>query len=154
MQNKELCSRVCDLILPKIEELGIAIWDVDFEKEGSIYCLNIYLGGEREISIDDCEKISRFVDPLLDAKVFDSLPAYTLCVSSAGLERKLVKPSHFEEFIGSLVSVGFYKSIDGTKNIEGILVSYNDGNVTIDIDGDIKTFEKSLVSSTRLAIKF
>ena len=154
MQNKELCTRVCDLVLPKITELGISIWDVDFEKEGSLYCLNIYLDGEREISIDDCEKISRFVDPLLDAKVFDSLPPYTLCVSSAGLERKLIKPAHFEKYLGSLVLVGFYKAIDGAKTAEGTLDAYNNGDITINIDGEIKTFEKALVSSTRLMINF
>lgn len=154
MQNKELCSRVCDLATPKILELGIELWDVDFEKEGSLYWLNIYLDGQREISIEDCEKVSRFVDPLLDDKIFDSLPPYTLCVSSAGLERKLIKPSHFEKFINSDVRIGFYKAIDGLKAIEGVLCKYDNGDVTIDVDGVLKTFEKSAIASTRLVVKF
>lgn len=154
MQNKELCERVTNLAMPKVNSLGIELWDVDFEKEGSIYCLNIYLDGEREISIEDCEQVSRFVDPLLDAKIFDSLPAYTLCVSSAGLERKLVKTEHFEKYIGTTIHVGFYKAIDGLKTVEGVLQEYNNGDITIDIDGEVKTFEKSLVSTARLAYKF
>ncbi len=154
MQNKELCTRVTDLVMPKIEELGIDLWDVDFEKEGSIYCLNIYLDGEREISITDCEQVSRFVDPLLDAKVFDSLPAYTLCVASAGLERKLIKPSHFEKYIGTTIHIGFYKAINKSKTVEGVLVKYDNGDITLDINGEEKTFEKALVSSARLVVEF
>lgn len=154
MQNKELCSRVTEMAQAKTDELGIRIWDIDFEKEGSIYCLTIYLDGDREIDITDCEAVSRFVDPLLDAKVFDSLPAYTLCVSSAGLERKLIKPAHFEQFIGHLVNIGFYKAIDGAKNAQGKLVSYNNGDITLNIDGEEKMFEKAVVSSSRLAIEF
>ncbi|MFI3225934.1 MAG: ribosome maturation factor RimP [Clostridia bacterium] len=154
MQNKELCTRVTDLVMPKIQELGIDLWDVDFEKEGSIYCLNIYLDGDREISIEDCEKVSRFVDPLLDARVFDSLPPYTLCVASAGLERKLIKPSHFEKYIGEVIHVGFYKAIDGMKTVEGELIQYNNGDITINLDGVERTFEKSLVSVARLVVQF
>lgn len=154
MQNKEICTRVTDLVMPKVLELGIELWDVDFEKEGSIYCLNIYLDGEREICIEDCEQISRFVDPLLDAKVFDSLPPYTLCVSSAGLERKLIKPSHFEKYIGTTIHVGFYKAIEKAKTIEGVLVKYDNGDITLDINGQERTFEKALVSSARLVVEF
>lgn len=154
MQNKQLCQKVHDLVLPKTQELGIDIWDIDFEKEGSIYCLNIYLDSEAEISIDHCEKVSRFIDPLLDDKQFDSLPSYTLCVSSAGLERKLIKPIHFEKNMQKLVNIGFYKAIDGQKSIEGILDGYENGNVTLNIDGEIKTFEKTVISSTRLVVEF
>ncbi|MFI3116089.1 MAG: ribosome maturation factor RimP [Clostridia bacterium] len=154
MQNKEICTRVSELAMPKINELGIELWDVDFEKEGSIYCLNIYLDGEREISIEDCEKVSRYVDPLLDAKIFDSMPPYTLCVASAGLERKLIKPSHFEKNIGALVHVGFYKSIDGVKNIEGTLENYNNDGVTINVDGKSQTYAKADVALVRLTYKF
>lgn len=154
MQNKELCTRVSDLVAPKISELGIELWDVDFEKEGSIYCLNIYLDGQKEISIEDCEQTSRFIDPLLDAKIFDSLPPYTLCVASAGLERKLVKPAHFEKYIGTIIHVKFYKAINGAKTVEGILEKYENGDITLNIDGKEEIFEKSLVSSARLVVKF
>lgn len=154
MQTKELVKRVSQLALPKTDELGISIWDVDFIKEGAIYCLNIYLDGDREISITDCELVSRFIDPLLDASDFDSLPSYSLCVSSAGLERRLVRPEHFEKFIGSDVQIGCYTKVNGAKTHDGSLVSFHDGDITINTDGVEQIFKKDDVSSCRLTIKF
>lgn len=150
MKTSDLVKKVYDLALPKALEENVSIWDVEFEKEGSIYVLTIYLDSETEVSITNCENVSRYVDPLLDAKEFDSLPSYSLCVSSAGMERKLTKPFHFEQSIGKLVNVGFYKAIDGSKNIDGTLVSYNNGDVTIDVNGENKTFLKSDIATTRL----
>ena len=153
MKTSDLLKKVNDLILPKAEELSVTIWNVEFEKEGSIYVLTIYLDSETEVSITDCEAISRFVDPLLDAKEFDSLPAYTLCVSSAGLERKLTKEEHFEKSLGKLINIGFYKSINGTKSIEGTLVSYENGNVTAKIGETCETYLKADVATVRLAFE-
>ena len=55
------------------------------------------------VNIDQCEQVSRALDPMLDAKEFDSMPSYTLCVSSAGLARRLKKPEHFAAFLGHMV---------------------------------------------------
>lgn len=151
MKTSDLLKKVYDLALPKLEELNLTIWIIDFEKEGSIYVLTIYLDSENKVSITDCETISRFIDPLLDAKEFDGLPSYNLCVSSAGLERKLTKPEHFEKSMGKLVNIGFYKAINGVKNVEGTLFSFENGNVTISNDENNETYQACDISTVRLA---
>ena len=92
MQAKELVRRVEEMVMPLCEANGVLLWDVEFEKEGGQYMLTVTIDREDGVDIDHCEKISRALDPMLDAKEFDSLPPYTLCVSSAGLERRLKKP--------------------------------------------------------------
>lgn len=87
------------------------------------------------VNIDQCEKVSRALDPMLDAKEFDDMPSYTLCVSSAGLARRLKRPEHFEAFMGQTVEVGLYKALNGAKQIEGTLAGYDDGAVTLDVGG-------------------
>lgn len=94
MQAKELIRRVEEMALPLCEQNGVSLWDVEFEKEGGVQMLTITIDRDEGVDIDQCEAISRAIDPMLDAKEFDSLPSYTLCVSSAGLERKLKKPAH------------------------------------------------------------
>ena len=100
MQTKQVVARVSELVQPLCRQQGVSLWDVTFEKEGQKYFLTVFIDREGGIFIEDCEKISRELDPLLDGREFDSLPAYTLSVSSAGLERRLVKPEHFAWEIG------------------------------------------------------
>ncbi len=150
MQGKVLCKRVTEICAPKAEEIGVYIWDVEFEKEGSIYCLTIYLDAETGINIEHCEQMSRFIDPILDDSEFDSLPSYTLCVSSAGAERKLTKDMHYKYALGKKVLVKFYKALDGAKTIEDTLNAYDENSITI---GD-KTFDTKDISSVRLTIEF
>ena len=67
MNAKELCKRVRELCEPFVEELGVTLWDVEFEKEGGQYMLTVTIDRDGHTDIDDCEKLSRSIDPLLDA---------------------------------------------------------------------------------------
>lgn len=126
---------------------GVSLWDVEFEKEGGQYMLTVTIDRDGGVDIDHCEAVSRALDPLLDAKEFDSLPAYTLCVSSAGLERRLKKPQHFEKFLGAPVEVKFYKPVDGAKILEGKLAAYDGGCVTLEVDGARRVYEPQDIGS-------
>ncbi len=150
MQAKELIRRVEEMAQPLCEANGVSLWDVEFEKEGGIQLLTITIDRKGGVDISQCEAISRAIDPMLDAKEFDSLPSYTLCVSSAGLERKLKKPAHFEKFIGEKVEIRFYKPIEGVKSVQGILAGYDRGCITVDQDGARRIYEPGDVAVCRL----
>ena len=90
---------------------------------------------------------------MLDAKEFDDMPSYTLCVSSAGLARRLKRPEHFEAFMGQTVEVGLYKAMNGAKQIEGTLAGYDNGAVTLDIGGERTIFEPKDIAAVRLAVE-
>ena len=76
------------LAKPVVEENGCSLWDVEYVREGSEYFLRLYLDKETGVDINDCERISRAMDPILDEK--DPIPtSYHFEVCSAGLERAL-----------------------------------------------------------------
>ncbi len=132
MQTKVFLQKVRQLCQQPVEERGLALWDVTFEKEGPRYMLTVVVDKESGVDIDDCEYVSRAIDPQLDAPEYDSLPPYTLCVSSAGLERALRTPEHYRWAVGRKVELTFYKPHDGAKNKIGTLDQYDDSSLTVD----------------------
>ena len=94
MQAKQIVARVEELGRPLCEQAGVSLWDVEFEKEGGQYMLTVTVDHPEGVNIDQCEKVSRALDPMLDAKEFDDMPSYTLCVSSAGLARRKADRGH------------------------------------------------------------
>ena len=149
----KITDAVCALAQPVAESLGIEIWDIEYVKEAGTRFLRVYIDKADGVSIQDCESFSRALDPILDEA--DPIPeSYTFEVSSAGAERVLKRPSDFERFLGSDVSVKLYQPVDGSKQFVGVLQSYEDGNVTILQNDTPRTFEKSTVAQVRLHITF
>ena len=95
------------IITPCVEELGYRVWDVEFVKEGAGWYLRITIDSDDGIDIDDCEKVSRAISPLLD-EVDPIEQNYTLEVSSPGLERTLRTPQHFAACMGEEIEVRLY----------------------------------------------
>ena len=92
--QKNIAQTVTDLIIGKINDLGYSLWDVEYVKEGASYYLRITIDSENGISIDDCEKVHRGIETILD----DADPiegAYHLEVSSPGIEHVLRTEDHF-----------------------------------------------------------
>ncbi len=138
---------------PVVEQFGCELWDVEYVREGSDYFLRLYIDKEGGVDIDDCEKISRAVDPILDEK--DPIAeSYHFEVCSAGLERALKRPGDFERFMGSPITVKLYRPRNGLKELPGILRGYDDGRVTAECGKETITFEKSEVALVRLRVEF
>ncbi len=154
MTNKELIRRVTELVTPICQEAQVSLWDVTFEKEGRQHVLTVYIDREEGVNINHCEQVSRALDPLLDAKVFDSLPPYTLTVSSAGLERPLIRPEHFQWALGKDVSLSFYKAMNGQNEVVGQLVSNDGVQIVIREGEEEKAFALSDVARVRLYFSF
>ena len=153
MQAKQIVARVEELVRPLCEQAGVSLWDVEFGKEGGQCMLTVTVDHPDGVNIDQCEQVSRALDPMLDEKEFDSMPSYTLCVSSAGLSRRLKKPEHFAAFLGHPVEVGFYKPVNGAKQVEGTLVAYENGNVTLETGGQRTVYEPADIAAVRLAVE-
>ena len=149
--------KVTDLVAefskPIIENLGCSLWDVEYVREGSERYLRIYLDKEGGIDIDDCEKVHRAIDPILDEK--DPIAeSYHFEVCSAGLERTLKRPEDFVRFMDSAVLVKLYRPRNGLKELPGTLRGYEDGRITIEAGKETITFEKSEVALVRLRVEF
>lgn len=134
IMKKNVRETVRDAILPTVTELGYRIWDITYSKIGADYHLEITIDSDEGISIDDCEKVHRAIDPILDE--CDPIEGfYYLEVSSPGIERELRTEEHILACIGEPVEVKLFAARDGRKSLVGILSAYEDGNVTVDEDG-------------------
>ena len=138
---------------PVVQAHGCSLWDVEYVKEGGDWFLRLYIDKDGGVDINDCEAISRAVDPILDEK--DPIPdSYSFEVCSAGLERELKRPSDFAQFLGSPVTVKLYQPKNGLKEQPGILIAYENGAVTIRQGETEVRFEKSEVAQVRLRVEF
>ena len=138
---------------PIVERFGCSLWDVEFVREGSEQYLRLYIEKDGGVDIEDCEKIHRAVDPVLDEK--DPIPtSYHFEVCSAGLERTLKRPGDFERFTGSPVLIKLYRPRNGLKEIPAILRGYEDGCITVEAGKENIQFQKSEVALVRLRVEF
>ena len=135
-KGRKATDIVEEIVQPVCDAMGLILWDVRFEKEGSDWYLRVFIDKDNEgVYIDECVDLSRAVDPLLD--VADPIKqSYNFEVSSAGLGRKLTKPFHFEKKMGQVVLARYIRAVDGVKEVKGILTAYNDGVITIEREED------------------
>ena len=135
--KKGIKDVVRDAISSTVEELGYSIWDITYSKIGADYHLEITIDSENGINIDDCEKVHRAIDPILDE--CDPIESfYYLDVSSPGIERELRTDEHIIRSIGEKVEAKLFAAKDGRKAIVGILSGYEEGEVIIDADGEVR----------------
>lgn len=151
-------SKITDLVRdfsePVIKELGCEIWDVEYLKEAGEWFLRVYIDKEGGVSINDCVAVTHALDPILDEK--DPIAeSYTFEVCSAGLERQLKRPSDFDRFMGSPITLKLYKARDGIRELQGTLAGYSNGDVTMtDKNGDTVTIPKAEIAAVKLRIEF
>lgn len=124
-----LCQRVAD-------ELGYFIWDVDYVKEGTEWFLRIEIDKDEGIDIEDCEKYSRAIDPLLDEESYIE-GAYRLEVSSPGIERVIKNDFHLSKCIGEVVEIKLFAAIEGCKVARGTLFSFDNESVVLKDESEI-----------------
>ena len=144
---------VWQLAEPVVQEHGCSVWDVEYVREGGEWFLRVYIDKPDGVNITDCEAISRALDPILDEK--DPIPdSYNFEVCSAGIERVLKRESDFRRFLGSAVTVRLYTPKNGAKEYTGTLTAWENGDVTLDCGGQLRTFTKSEVAQARLHADF
>ena len=143
--KKSIKETVREAIEPTVTELGYSIWDITYSKIGADYHLEITIDNDEGINIEDCEKVHRAIDPILDE--CDPIETfYYLEVSSPGVERELRTDEHIEKCIGMKVEAKLFVARDGAKSIVGILAAFSDGRVTIDREGESLEIPRSEIS--------
>lgn len=121
------------LVKPIVESLGYSIWDVSFEKEGAYWYLRVFADHPDGMTIEDCETLTRPINAAIDAA--DPISqAYVLEVGSAGLERELNQPQHFDQTMGMAVRARAFRPVDGVREWIGTLAAFDGERVTLDTD--------------------
>ena len=109
------------LLEPAIEAMGYELADLELQVGHGNGLLRLFIDKEAGIDLEDCEKVSHQVSGLLDVE--DPIAVhYRLEVSSPGLDRKLVKPEHFDRFMGCEIKTSLKRLIDGRRRIRGQLI--------------------------------
>lgn len=119
--------------------LGVEVVEVEMRGGGKARTLRITIDKPEGVTHEDCANISRDVSTILDVE--DAVPgaAYTLEVSSPGLDRKLVKPEDYQRFMGSRVKVMTREPVNGNRHYEGKLESFQDGRLMLELTGKKKS---------------
>jgi len=137
------------LLEPTVERLGYELADLEVRLGGKGGLVRIFIDKPDGIGLDDCEKVSLAVSAILDVE--DPVPGnYDLEVSSPGLDRKLTKVEHFQRFIGETVKVQMRFPIEGRRRFRGTLVSVDDENIVVEVDGESHSLPLATIDTARL----
>ena len=135
MRKQNIAEAVRSLLTPVIEGLGYRLWDLEFKKVGPEYKLEITIDSDDGITIEDCEKVHRAVDPVLDeADMIEN--SYRLEVSSPGIERELRTDMHILSSVGEVAEFRFFAPRDGKKSVIAVLEGYEDGILKLKTQDD------------------
>ena len=141
--TNSIVGKATEIAEPVARELGYTLWDVEYVKEGADWYLRYTIDSENGIGIEDCERMSRAIDPVLDEYDFIE-DAYHLEVSSPGLERDIKTDWHMEKCMGEKVTVKLYAPINGAKAIVGTLSGFDSESVKITVDEEISVPRKAI----------
>jgi ribosome maturation factor RimP len=128
-----LRERLIALVEPVLVQQGYELVDLEFASGGAHAVVRLFIDGPAGVGLEDCAAASREVSALLDVE--DPIPnAYTLEVSSPGLDRVLRTQAHFGRFVGSRVHVELKEPRAGRRRYTGKLLTVDDGGIVLEVE--------------------
>lgn len=145
-QLREIVERI-------VESEGLELVDAQLLGGGIHRVFRLFIDSPTGVTHDDCEKISRLVSEVVDAG--DLIPggAYTLEVSSPGVDRPLVKAKDYERFLGSKVKVELKEAIEKSRRFTGKLAGFDGERVTLELEAG-KTIVFALEAVQKANLKY
>ena len=140
---------------------GLDVWDVQSRREATGHVVRVFIDRpgpaatpEESVSIEDCEGVNREISTILDVE--DPLPfAYTLEVSSPGLDRPLRGPQDYARFSGRLAKIVVREPVDNQKAFAGRLRGMDGEDVLLEAsNGRQHRFPLRLITRARLDVEF
>jgi len=142
------------LLTPLVAGLGCELWGIEFAAQGRHSRLRVYIERvEERVTVEDCERVSRAVSDALDVEDLIS-SAYTLEVSSPGMDRILFKPVHYERNVGATVDVRLHYPFEGSKRIVGVLAGIEDDEVLVQVEDQEYVLPLENIQRARLVPQF
>ena len=154
MKSHQMELRMEERFSSGLQEMGYQLRDVEWVKEHQDWYLRFFISSPAGIGIDDCERVSRYIEEILDQEENFPPEGSPLEVSSPGLEAPLKKPSHWEEALDRYITVNLYSKVDGKKQYTGWLRELDDEEIVLETGGDRRTFERKKIAGAHLAVEF
>jgi ribosome maturation factor RimP len=165
--EQPIAERARALLDPIVTRDGFELVEVEWLREGGSWVLRVYVDRPGGVTLDDCQQLSRTIEPVLDVEDLIE-PAYHLEVSSPGVERPLRKPEHFQRFAGERAHIKAFGPIDSLgaapqegsagrgprKTWTGILKGFRDGAVEIEVDGQVHRVPHDRIAKAHLEYDF
>lgn len=140
---KEICE---EKISPIIENMGYEVVDVEYSKKSDGMNLIFYIDKENGVQIQDCELVSKTIDPVLEELNPTNDAPYILSVSSPGIDRPLTKERDFNRNLNKEISITLFAKKDGQKKFEGKLISFDEKSVTIEAKNKTISFSREEIA--------
>lgn len=148
---KSICE---EKVVPLIEELGYEVVEVEYAKKSDGMNLTFYIDKENGVQIDDCEKVSKAIDKVLDDLNPTDDEPYILNVSSPGIDRPLKTDRDFKRNLGKEISVSLFAKFNGKKIYEGVLKAFDENTLTIEINNEELVLSRDKIAHIVPIIKF
>jgi ribosome maturation factor RimP len=148
-------DQIRHILAPILDSMGLTLWELEFHKQGPSWVLRIFIDREAGgVTLNDCETVSRDLSAALDVEDFIK-QAYTLEVSSPGLDRALTKPEHFVRFTGSTIKIKTFQAINEQKVFRGKLLGLTEDKVTLELEtGAHLEVPLNAITKTSLEVDF
>ena len=124
------------LFTPIVEGLGFTLWGVEYRHSQHHALVKVFIDHEDGITVDNCSDVSHQISGILDVEDPINV-AYTLEVSSPGVERPLMKKEHFVKYIGQEIKVRLSWAVNERKNFLGKLTQVENEDITVNVDGEL-----------------
>lgn len=142
-------KKLNDMFEPVIESMAYELVCVELTGSGNGTILRVYIDADKGITVEDCKAVSYQLSGILEVE--DPLQSqYALEISSPGLDRPLVKPEHFKQFIGDLVKIRSTEAVLGRKNFKGILESFDGEYLCVAVDNEVYEIPFDIVEKANL----
>jgi ribosome maturation factor RimP len=123
----DIRQKLLDITEPVCTDSGYELVDVEYTRGPSGWIVRVYIDRRPDlahvqggISFEDCTRLSRQLGAVLDVE--DPVPhAYSLEVSSPGLDRPLRTAAHFQRYLGETAKVVLAEPLGGRRNFKGVL---------------------------------
>lgn len=148
---KSICE---EKVVPLINELGYEVVEVEYAKKSDGMNLTFYIDKENGVQIDDCEKVSKAIDKVLDDLNPTDDEPYILNVSSPGIDRPLKTDRDFKRNLGKEISVSLFAKLNGKKIYEGVLKAFDENTLTIEINNQELVLSRDKIAHIVPIIKF
>ena len=148
-----IADQIISLAEPILDEMGFELVDAEYLSEHGRWVLRLYIDKTDGITVDDCARVSREVEGIIDIKDIIN-NEYVLEVSSPGLNRPLKKEKDFIRVIGKKIRVRMRNPVDGRKNYSGRLKKYKDRDIYLEVDGELMALSRQDIEKANLVYEF
>ena len=154
MQSNTIENKINEFLLPLCTGLGVNLWGIELALSSPKHrVIRIYIDTDQGVTVEQCADVSRHMGVILDVE--DFIPgAYTLEVSSPGLDRIFFSPRQLGAYLGQPIKISLNFPQNGQKNFTGILIASEEDRFTLRLeDGTEQKFTWEETRNARLVYR-